>query len=109
MANSHGLPVIIHNREADDDIYEHIKEIRPAKGGILHCFSSDYAFAKKFLDMGFYISFAGNLTYKNPQTYRKPRKKLPWIEYPGRNRQPLFDTYALSGQRPIIPVIWDTP
>jgi TatD DNase family protein len=78
LANSHSLPVIIHNREADDEVYQHIKEIHPARGGILHCFSSDYNYAKKFLDLGFYISFAGNLTYKKSTAIQEAAKKLPW-------------------------------
>lgn len=64
LAKEMDLPVIIHNRNADADIIHLIQQVSPMRG-VAHCFSSDLITAKIFLDMGFYISFAGNLTYKN--------------------------------------------
>lgn len=64
LAKEMDLPVIIHNRNADADIIHLIQQVSPMRG-VAHCFSSDLTTAKIFLDMGFYISFAGNLTYKN--------------------------------------------
>jgi len=78
LANEHSLPIIIHNREADSEILSSIRKHPPAKGGILHCFSSDLSFARKLLDFGFYISFAGNLTYKKSYEIQSTAKYLPW-------------------------------
>lgn len=64
LAKEMDLPVIIHNRNADADIIHLIQQVSPMRG-VAHCFTSDLTTAKIFLDMGFYISFAGNLTYKN--------------------------------------------
>ncbi len=64
LAKEMDLPVIIHNRNADADIIHILQQVSPIRG-VAHCFSSDLITAKIFLDMGFYISFAGNLTYKN--------------------------------------------
>ncbi len=64
LAKEMDLPVIIHNRNADDDIIHIIQQVSPIQG-VAHCFSSDLTTAKILLDLGFYISFAGNLTYKN--------------------------------------------
>jgi len=64
LAKKMDLPVIIHNRNADADIIHIIQQVGPVRG-VAHCFTSDLTTAKIFLDMGFYISFAGNLTYKN--------------------------------------------
>lgn len=64
LAQDSDLPVIIHNRNSDKDIIETLKDFKSVRG-VAHCFSSDLATAEKFLEMGFYISFAGNLTYKN--------------------------------------------
>jgi TatD DNase family protein len=64
LAKELDLPVIIHNRNADDDIIHVIQEVSPIRG-VAHCFSSDLTTAKILLDLGFYISFAGNLTYNN--------------------------------------------
>jgi len=66
LAKEMDLPVIIHNRNADDDIIQIIKQLSPVRG-VAHCFSSDLTTAKILLDLGFYISFAGNLTYKNSE------------------------------------------
>ena len=57
-------PVIIHNRDADADTLEIIGEY-PNVQGVAHCFSSTIETAQAFLEMGYYISFSGNITYKN--------------------------------------------
>ena len=64
LAKEMDLPVIIHNRNADAEIIHILQQVSPIRG-VAHCFSSDLITAKIFLDMEFYISFAGNLTYKN--------------------------------------------
>jgi len=66
LAKEMDLPVIIHNRNADDDIIQILRQVSPVRG-VAHCFSSDLTTAKILLDLGFYISFAGNLTYKNSE------------------------------------------
>lgn len=58
------LPVIIHNRNADSNLMAILKE-SGVRHGVAHCFSGGIQLAKQFLKLGFYISFAGNLTYKN--------------------------------------------
>ena len=77
LAKEFDLPVCIHNREADTDILDILSGDLPPRGGILHCFSSDYTTAKKLLDLGMYISFAGNLTYKNNADLRTTAAKIP--------------------------------
>jgi len=57
-------PVIIHNREADKDMISILTEF-PEVSGVAHCFSSDLDMANQFLELGYYISFSGNLTFKN--------------------------------------------
>jgi len=69
------LPVIIHNRNADADIIQILRQVNPVLG-VAHCFSSDLTTAKILLDLGFYISFAGNLTYKNSEL-PKVAKEIP--------------------------------
>jgi TatD DNase family protein len=58
-------PVIIHSREADADIYAILKSYQKDIRGVVHCFSADWDFAKKILEMGMAISFTGNITFKN--------------------------------------------
>ena len=57
-------PVIFHNRDADEDMIKILKEF-PDVQGVAHCFSSNLETANAFLDLGYYISFSGNLTFKN--------------------------------------------
>ncbi len=77
LANKYNLPVLIHNREADADIIDILTAVPPKAGGILHCFSSPYETARKIVDSGLYISFAGNLTYKKNDSLRIAASKLP--------------------------------
>lgn len=77
LAKEMGLPVIIHNREADKDCYQMLKSAGLAGKAIIHCFSSNIDYAKKFLDLGFTISFAGNVTYKNAQAIQEAAKIVP--------------------------------
>jgi len=64
LAQQVNKPVIFHNRDADKDVIKILSEF-PGVTGVAHCFSSDLETAKVFLDMGIYISFSGNLTFKN--------------------------------------------
>jgi TatD DNase family protein len=64
LARRRDTPVIIHNRDAEADIYDIVSEHRPPANSIMHCFSADAAYARRFLDLGFLISFAGNVTFK---------------------------------------------
>ncbi|MFC1562586.1 TatD family hydrolase [candidate division KSB1 bacterium] len=64
LAEAEKLPIIIHNRNASEDIKEIIlKESKEQLFGVMHCFSGDAKFAKDLVEYGFYISFAGNITY----------------------------------------------
>ena len=59
------LPVIIHNRESDADIMAILKSYKGALCGVVHCFSGDFTFAEKILDLGFAVSLTGNITFQN--------------------------------------------
>jgi TatD DNase family protein len=73
------LPIVIHCREAWEDLGEMIGEHWQASGlgGILHCFSGTRQDALKFLDWGFLISFAGNLTFKKADDLRAVAREVP--------------------------------
>jgi TatD DNase family protein len=70
------LPVIIHCREAQNDILEILKEHPPTKV-VVHCFSGEEWFLNECLDRGFFVSFTCNITYKNAHTLRELVKKTP--------------------------------
>lgn len=77
MAERSRLPVVIHNREADSELLEAIRTHRPPRGGVMHCFSSDFAAASRFIDLGFLISFAGNVTYKRSDPIQETARRIP--------------------------------
>ncbi len=77
MAERLGLPVVIHNREAGKDVLEILKEKLPARGGVLHCYSEDWSYAQEALKLNLYISFAGNVTYRNARNLHETAKRMP--------------------------------
>jgi TatD DNase family protein len=79
LAANAKLPIIIHCRDAWPDCMDSLEQNwRPTGlGGILHCFTSTLEDAKRGLDMGFLISFAGNSTYPKAQNLRDVAKALP--------------------------------
>jgi TatD DNase family protein len=76
LAEDFNKPVIIHNRNSDDDIIEIIDNFKNIRG-VFHCFSSDIEFAKKILDKGFFVSFTGNITYIKNDKLREVIKYIP--------------------------------
>ena len=104
-----GKRLIIHSREAIHDVLRIMKEERAEQvGGIMHCFSENWEVAKEVLDMGFYISISGIVTFKNAKTIREvarltPLNKLlietdaPYLApdpYRGRINQPGYVKYV---------------
>ncbi|MFP4383123.1 MAG: TatD family hydrolase [Spirochaetia bacterium] len=77
LAEKLDKPVIIHNREAGKDVLEILRERLPTKGGILHCYSEDWEYAQKALELNLYISFAGNVTYRNARNLHDTAKNMP--------------------------------
>ena len=77
IAQDLDLPVVIHSRNAADEIARVIQEENFSNGGVIHCFSENWEFAKQMLDRNFYISFSGILTYPNAHSIREVAKKIP--------------------------------
>lgn len=71
-------PLIIHTRKAREDTIKILREEgADAVGGVMHCFTEDYAMAKQAMDLGFYISFSGIVTFKNAVELQEVAKKVP--------------------------------
>jgi TatD DNase family protein len=83
IAREQDLPVVIHSREADDDTINILREelSRYSKyrerAGVLHCFGGSLAMARAAIELGFFISFAGNLTFKKAEDLRDIARQLP--------------------------------
>ena len=78
LARELRLPVIIHTREAQEDTIAILKEEQASQvGGVFHCFSGDAGLAKGALELGFYLSFSGILTFQNATVLREIAKTVP--------------------------------
>lgn len=74
-AQNLNLPVIIHTREADDDTLGLLREI-PSRG-VIHCFTGNPSFCRQLLDLGFYISISGIVTFRLADNVRASAKLIP--------------------------------
>lgn len=74
LAKKHQKPIIIHCRDAYEDTYEVLK--RNGHPGIMHCYSGSVEMAKRFIDLGFYISLAGPVTFKNARVPKDVAEKI---------------------------------
>lgn len=78
LGKASGLPLIIHDREAHNEIMRILQEEKAEDaGGVFHCFSGDYALARKCLDLGFYISIAGVVTFPKATPLLEVVEKIP--------------------------------
>ena len=75
FARQNDKPVVIHTREAADDTIGLLKEI-PSRG-IIHCFTGDPAEARAYLDLGFYVSISGIVTFKAADNVRATARTIP--------------------------------
>ena len=108
IARQLDLPVIIHNRNAGEDLLNILEEKLPPKGGILHCFGEDWAFAKRALLLNLSFSFAGNLTFKNSRTIQEVARNLPSDRIVIESEAPFMTPYPYKGERNKIPYIIET-
>ncbi len=78
VARELGKPLIIHTRDAQEDTLAILKEEgAEAVGGVLHCFTEDWAMAEAAMDLGFYISISGIVTFRNADRLREVTRRLP--------------------------------
>lgn len=77
LAKEADLPIIVHSREAGNDTLRILREEAADVAGVLHCFSGDVEMAQKAMELGFYISIAGPVTFKNAATLRKVAEFIP--------------------------------
>jgi len=109
MANDLNLPVIIHDREAHKDVFAILKKMgKSEKRGVIHCFSGDIDLAKAFIELGYYISIPGTVTYKKASLVKEVACGIPLermlvetdapflapVPKRGKRNEPLFVTYT---------------
>ncbi len=78
LAKELSLPVVVHSREAEEETLKVLQEENASEvGGVIHCFSGDREMAVKSLELGFFISFSGSLTFKNAGKLREIARDIP--------------------------------
>ncbi|MDQ0228630.1 TatD family hydrolase [Metabacillus niabensis] len=78
LAKEVKLPIIIHNREATEDVVKILQEENASEvGGIMHCFTGSLETAEKCMKMNFYLSFGGPVTFKNAKKPKEVVKEIP--------------------------------
>ncbi|MFW5693796.1 MAG: TatD family hydrolase [Alkalispirochaeta sp.] len=92
------LPIIVHNREANEDVLDMISHAHLSTPGVMHCFSSGPEWVKPFLDAGMYISFAGNLTFKNASALREAITLVPEERLLLETDAPFLAPHPVRGQ-----------
>ena len=118
LARELNLPVIIHTREAQEETITILKEEKASEvGGVFHCFSGDAWLAKDALDLGFYLSFSGILTFQNATMLREIAKNTPLdrilietdcpyltpVPYRGKRNEPAYVTQVAKQLAAIHP------
>ena len=109
LAKEVNLPVIIHSREANKDTFDILKEAQDGSlRGVMHCFSGSVEMAMEYIKLGFYISLAGPVTFKNAKIPKEVAKAVPldklMIEtdapyltpepYRGKRNEPIYVRYV---------------
>lgn len=78
LAKEVNLPIIIHDRDAHEDVVQILREEHAEEvGGVMHCFGGDWEIAKACLDLGFYIGLGGPVTFKKADDVRDIARKVP--------------------------------
>ncbi len=109
MAQELELPVVIHNREANKDTLEILRQLGPfPQGGVMHCFSGDSRLAEQVMELGFFISIPGVVTFKNGKTLQEVVTQTPLqsllietdgpflapVPWRGKRNEPAYLPYA---------------
>jgi TatD DNase family protein len=109
LARELKLPLVIHDREADEMLLNVLREENASEvGGVVHCFTSDIETARAVLDLGFYIGFTGIITFPKSQDLREVVKFVPTerllietdapycapVPHRGKRNEPAFVQYV---------------
>ncbi len=123
LAREVKLPVVIHDRDAHRETLDILKEEKASEvGGVIHCFSGDYQMASACMDMGFYISVPGTVTFTKAQTLQEVVRRIPLerilietdcpflapVPFRGKRNEPAFVQYVARAIADIKKVDFET-
>lgn len=103
-------PIVVHSRDAAEDTYKILSEYKNQVFGTIHCFTYNLEYAQKFVDLGFYISFSGILTFKNAKDIQEAASKIPLenilietdapylapVPHRGKRNEPAYTSHVLK-------------
>ncbi|MGN7978854.1 TatD family hydrolase [Microbacterium sp. 22195] len=104
LAKKHGIAMQIHDRDAHDDVLETLARVGAPERTVFHCFSGDEAMARTAADAGYWLSFAGNITFKNAQNLRDALHVTPLDRILVETDAPFLTPVPLRG-RPNAPYL----
>ncbi|WP_313480375.1 TatD family hydrolase [Microbacterium sp.] len=104
LAKKHGIAMQIHDRDAHDDVLETLTRVGAPEKTVFHCFSGDDAMARIAADAGYWLSFAGNITFKNAQNLRDALAVTPRDRILVETDAPFLTPVPLRG-RPNAPYL----
>jgi TatD DNase family protein len=100
LAKKMSLPLVIHDREAHDDILIILEKQAPfPAGGVMHCFSGDWQFAQKIMELGFMISIPGVVTFKKAAALQEVARRIPLSSLILETDAPYLAPEPLRGKR----------
>jgi TatD DNase family protein len=100
LAKKVKLPIVIHNRDATADIIDILREEGASEvGGIMHCYSGSVEIAKECLEMNFYISLGGPVTFKNAKKPKEVAREIPLDKLLIETDCPYLTPHPFRGQR----------
>ena len=92
------MPVIIHSRDANDEVFDIMKS-SPARRGVIHSFSGDWALAAKYVGLGFYIGVGGVVTFKKADALKEVCKEAPLSKILLETDCPYLAPHPFRGKR----------
>ncbi|MFC5714443.1 TatD family hydrolase [Thalassorhabdus alkalitolerans] len=100
LAKKVNLPIVIHDRDAHQDIVDILKEEKAEEvGGIMHCFGGSLEIARECLKMNFHISFGGPVTFKNAKRPKEVAKEIPMDKLLVETDCPFLAPHPYRGKR----------
>lgn len=99
LARNISLPIVIHDREAHEDIYRILREKAKEMKIMMHCYSAGPNFVDRFMDLGCLFSIAGPVTFKNGKDHRDAVAKIPLDKLVVETDSPYLTPHPFRGQR----------
>ena len=99
LAKKYNLPVTVHNRNGDESVLKILRKHSKSRlRGVIHCFDSNWDFAKKILDLGFYISFTNMITYPKKDTVLEVVRNVPDSMFLVETDAPYLPPQSMRGE-----------